>query len=247
MAKSGERTYFKKIGEDGVNFTLGKPFTDPQNIGSLLSDIAAVFTLLPSPPATIIDLGCGSGWTSNFYARAGYDVVGVDISKDAVEAAKKQFTNPSLLLDYVCKDYDRLSYKDMFDAAVFFDSLHHAEDEVAALKAAYKALKPGGVIILCEPGVGHSKSPSSIEAVEKYGVNERDMPPALSRKGLRTAGFLDIKTFAYPAMIHRSLYKSFDGKLSRAKNNRLVRTLYASGLQTALRGRHGIVVARKSA
>lgn len=244
MAKNGERTYFKNIGEEGVDFTLGKPFSDPNNIGSLLSDIAAVFTLLPQPPARIIDLGCGSGWTSNFFALAGYDVTGVDIAPEAVEAANKRFQRPGLSLKYACADYDNLEFKNIYDVAVFFDSLHHAEDEVDALKAAYTALKPGGLIILCEPGVGHSKSPSSIEAVEKYGVNERDMPPKISKKALRSAGFKSIDTYAYPALAHRSLYKKYQHKKT-IMNHRVVRPLSVALLSSFLLNQHGIVVAVK--
>lgn len=245
MSKVGERRYFKAIGEDGLSFTLAKPFSDSINTGAYLADIGAVFTLLPQPPARLLDLGCGSGWTSHFYAQAGYEVVGVDISKDAIKAAGKAFARPELKLSYRHADYDELKYKDEFDAVVFFDSLHHSDDELDGLSAAYRALKPSGIIILCEPGMGHSKSPSSLEAVAKYGVNERDMPPKLSRKALKKAGFQNIKTYAYPALLHRTSYKSFGGARRAIMNKPLIRGLASFGLSTALRRNHGIVTAHK--
>lgn len=245
MAKQGEREYFKKIGKDGVAFTLHKPFSDPNNVGALLHDIGAVMSLLPDAPAKLLDLGCGSGWTSSFYAKAGYDVTGVDISPDAVKSAKKHFANiPNL--KFTTKDYDEIKFKNEFDAVVFFDSLHHAESEVAALSAAYKALKPGGILIACEPGVGHSKSPSSIEAVKKYGVNEKDMPPKLLRTFLRETEFNSVKTYAYPAITHRALYKQRAGTLGKIRNTALVRGLTAGYMATFARQNHGIVVAFKS-
>lgn len=244
MAKAGEKKYFKAIGQDGLEFTLAKPFSDPNNVGSLLSDIGAVFSLLPKPPAKVLDLGCGSGWTSHFYALAGYGVTGVDISSDAVKAAKQRFVRPDLKLAYQCTDYDRLAYTNEFDAVVFFDSLHHSEDELDGITAAYKALKPGGIIILCEPGKGHSTSPSSIEAVEKYGVNERDMPPKLSRKALAEAGFTNIHSYAYPALLHRASYKHFEGRKSLF-NYPVLRGAISFALSTLSRRNHGIVVATK--
>jgi hypothetical protein len=60
-AEECRKKYFKKIGEGGIDFTLRKPFSDVDNVGALLSDIAAVMSLLPKPPAKLIDLGCGSG------------------------------------------------------------------------------------------------------------------------------------------------------------------------------------------
>ena len=244
MSKTGERAYFKAIGKDGLAFTLAKPFSDPVNTGAYLTDIGAVFAQLPQPPARILDLGCGSGWTSNFYAQAGFEVIGVDISKDAVKAANETFVKPSLQLSYRHADYDKLGYADEFDAVVFFDSLHHSDDERDGLRAAYKALKPGGSIILCEPGTGHSKSPSSIEAVAKYGVNERDMPPKLSRKALRAVGFVNTKVYTYPAMLYRANYKIFTGKRFFI-NNSLTRGVLSLLLATLLKRRHGIVTARK--
>jgi len=246
VAKAGEITYFKEIGQSGMDFTLAKPFSDPANTGSLLHDIAAVFSLLPPPPARILDLGCGSGWTSAFYARAGYEVVGVDIAPEAIEAAKKHFADvPGLT--FVAGDYDALPYADEFDAAVFFDSLHHAEDECVALKAAWKALKSKGRLVACEPGVGHSKTAKSIEAMEKYGVNERDMPPKLLRKQLKKVGFGSIKTYAYPAIAHRVLYVNRPSSLvGRLRNSALGRSMTIAALATALRRNHGIVVAYKN-
>jgi len=135
---------------------------------------------------------------------------------------------------------------DAFDVVVFFDSLHHAEDELDSLTAAYKALKPGGKIIVCEPGRGHAKSPASIEAVKKYGVNERDMPPMLSKKQLKTAGFTHIKTYAYPALVHRALYKESSGRLTKLlRSNALTRGLTAGLLASIAKPWHGIVTATK--
>jgi hypothetical protein len=69
MAKAGERTYFQKIGKGGVDFILHKPFSDPGNAGSLLHDIAAVFSFMPEPPSRVLDLGCGSGWKNHSHLR----------------------------------------------------------------------------------------------------------------------------------------------------------------------------------
>ena len=40
---------------------------------------------LPDPPARILDMGCGGGWTSIFFAKRGYEVVGQDISQDMID------------------------------------------------------------------------------------------------------------------------------------------------------------------
>jgi len=242
MTKRNEKLYFKKIGKDGLDFTLNKPFSDHENLGSLLSDMAAIFTLMPKGVVRVADLGCGSGWTSDFYARAGHDVIGIDISKPAIDAATGFFLRPNL--SFICCDFDKMPFVDEFDVAIFSDSLHHTDDEMKTLKSVYKILKPGGTIIICEPGMGHSKSPSSVEAIKKYGVNERDMPPKLSKKALKNAGFKDIEIYGHPAKLHRANYKQFSGKKSLL-NLAITRSLLSFVYSSAMKNNHGLITARK--
>ena len=248
MAKSGEKTYFKKIGEQEVAHSLLKPFSYTETIGSLLHDIAAVFSLLPKDrhPLKILDLGCGTGWTSVFLSKAGHQVTGVDISPDAKKAAKKHFAFEPNMPNFICSDYDSLPYENEIDAVVFFDSLHHSIDELDGLSAAYKSLKSGGTIILCEPGYRHSKHEQSLKAVRDYGVNERDMPPKLSKKALKQTGFKNIKVYAYPAMVHRALYNdSQQGLTKYLRSNFLVRAITVGLISSVLLPLHGIVTAKK--
>ncbi|MHC4597621.1 MAG: class I SAM-dependent methyltransferase [Planctomycetota bacterium] len=217
MGKQNERDYLKRIGEEGIRHAENKPFAD-DFCGEYLIDFGAAMLWMPPPPAKILDLGCGSGWTSRFLARRGYEVLGVDISEDMVRLARRcagDAAHPNLHFDV--EDYEALSHHEAFDVALFFDSLHHAEDEGMALSAAYRALKPGGLCIAVEPGKGHAGSPPSREAIERYGVTEKDMPPArVSRMG-RRAGFWDIRTFPHARHVVKLVH---GGKLERSARTR---------------------------
>src|SRR5947207_10528269 len=72
MAKSGEIDYLKNLSPADVWHAVHKPFSD-DNCAGYLFNMGAVFSLLPPRPARLLDLGCGTGWTSIFFARAGYD------------------------------------------------------------------------------------------------------------------------------------------------------------------------------
>lgn len=204
MAKAGEKAYFKLIGEDGRRMTVNKPFSDKE-AGSLLAQIGTIISLIPENTTNILDLGCGSGWTSSFFSKLGLDVTGQDISPEAIGLAKKHFGNKNT--QFICSDYENLKFKKEFDVAVFFDCLHHAEDVPAALNAVYKSLKPGGCVIISEPGKGHGKSEHSLEAVRKYGVAEEDMPPTKIIYNAQKAGFKKWKVYPDIGMIQRAIVK----------------------------------------
>ena len=109
-------------------------------------------------------------------------------------------------LDFVLSDYESLNSTEPFDCALFYDSLHRAVDERAALQSVFRALRPGGVVITHEPGAGHSKSPVSLRAMELYGVTEKDMPPAHIRDVCREIGFSGFQFLPDPTLAIISMY-----------------------------------------
>jgi ubiquinone/menaquinone biosynthesis C-methylase UbiE len=187
MSKKGEIEYLDHLGEHGIAHAINKPFSDPE-CGTYLVRIGALMLLLPTPPVTLLDFGCGTGWTSAFFAEAGYHVTGVDISPTMIKQAQTKWKHiPNLT--FVVWDYETLGLKATFDCAVFFDALHHATDEKLALATAYRALKPGGLCVTDEPGTGHSQTPAARSAMTQYGVTEKDMPPKRITQLAREAGF----------------------------------------------------------
>lgn len=211
MAKQGEVEYFRKLSDGAVRHALDKPFSDTE-CGRYLMEIGTVFTLLPLPPARLLDLGCGTGWTSCFFARRGYDVTGQDLAPDAIRYANQNKARQGLAnVDFVISDYESLPYEEAFDCAVFFDSLHHAVDEESAIVAVYRALKPGGVCIASEPGRGHARSRQSLEAVRRFEVTEKDMPPATVIRLGKKAGFRSFRVYPHQRHVSAVLYQSGGG------------------------------------
>lgn len=198
MAKEGEIDYLRRLGDAGRQHAADKPFSDV-DCHVYLEDMAAILALLPRPPARLLDIGCGTGWTSSFFARRGYDVVGVDIAQDMIALANQLRDAAGLSnLTFATLDYEHMDFRDQFDIAVFFDSLHHAVDERLAMRRAFEALKPGGMCVTREPGAGHAATPGAIETVRKYDVTEKDMPASRVIALAREAGFRRFYVFPLP-------------------------------------------------
>lgn len=205
--KQGEREYFARIGEAGRHHAMRKPFGD-ENCTRHAINISVFFSLLPPPPGRLVEFGCGTGWLALILAERGYDVVGIDISPDAIGIAEqlrrdRQIPNASFRV----ADYEEVTIEPAADYVIFHDALHHAESEDAALRAAYAALKPGGLMICIEPGDGHSQSPGSLHAVQEFGVHEKDMPPRKIIRHARAAGFRRHLVLPWPWDHMRLLYR----------------------------------------
>ena len=235
MPKPGEFSYYERIGAEGREDGLNKPFSEERR-GALLMEAGAVCLLLPAPPCRVLECGCGPGWLTYFLAKSGYQVTGQDVNAQAVNLARSRplFRTMPNAPEFVVSDYERLPFENQFDAVVFFDSLHHATDLAAALKSAYRALKPGGRMIASEPGVGHAKS--SHEVVALYDVTDKDTPPSLTRRFGFQAGFSEGYVYPHAALLGRSLYRRQDGLRA------LISRFSSAAFHTVFAQRNGIVV-----
>lgn len=224
MPKAGELTYFEQIGEASRQHSLHKPFSNGQGVGGgscgdYLLAFGGLATLLHPTPARLLDLGCGTGWTSCFFARMGFEVVGQDISPHAIDMAREFAAGQDLDdLTFIASDYESLDYENCFDNAVFFDSLHHAVDDRLALESVYRALRPGGVCVTREPGIGHADAPGSIHAIETYGVTERDMPPTRIAAQAFAIGFRQVNVYPFPNRLFRTQRANRFSRVSASRN-----------------------------
>lgn len=202
MSKQGEIEYVAKMASvlslplaEVEGWLTRKPYPDV-NRHLYFIDVGQIMKLLPPVPARVLDLGVGPGWTSEFLARSGYSVVGLDIAEDMIALARRRL-DPALDLRFDVHDYEHSIDAGLgqFDAAVIYDALHHAVDEGQVAASVFKCLKPGGVFITIEPGVGHSATEAAKETISKYGTTEKDMEYARQHEVMRRAGFGTIRQY----------------------------------------------------
>jgi SAM-dependent methyltransferase len=246
--KAGEKTYYAQLGEAGLRHAKEKPFSDV-DCGKYLCNMGALLLMLEPTKRAVLDFGCGTGWTSRFLAKAGYDVTGIDISEDAVRIARALAVEEDVGgLEFLAADYESFVPSREFDYVLFYDALHHAEDEQSAVDAAYRALKPGGVMFAFEPGSGHSKSSGARHAVETYGVHEKDMPPAYAWRLGKRAGFRRKLFLPLPHEAGRAVYRRDFLTIAGAGESGVrlwlekVCGYLRAGMKAARTGRSGLIV-----
>lgn len=100
------------------------------------------------PASTVVDLGCGSGRDSLFFARCNHKVLAVDLSSEAIRIINQ--TAPKITA--IKEDFVMFlgNHVDAFDYLYSRFSLHaiSADHEQSFVKHAYDALKSGGILFI---------------------------------------------------------------------------------------------------
>jgi len=96
----------------------------------------------------ILEVGSGMGYLTFSLKMADYDIIGLDISKTAVEKAIENFGNHYQYADV----YEFSEEKpESADIIILTEVIEHIEEPVKFLKALKKILKPGGSLIITTP------------------------------------------------------------------------------------------------
>ncbi|MEP7250993.1 MAG: methyltransferase domain-containing protein [Ginsengibacter sp.] len=98
----------------------------------------------------VLDVGCGNGLISLSLGKAGYNVLGIDISSKAIEKAKER--NNLSNVKFSVAGADELSETGKkYDAVICSEVLEHLNEPSTLLKYIYKTMKDDGILIVTVP------------------------------------------------------------------------------------------------
>ena len=102
----------------------------------------------------VLDIGCGAGGSSMELARRGFEVVGLDLSSVRIEQARKTAEAEGLSVEFVVGDAENPDFEpESFDLISCRAILHHLPNVEADLATYARLLRPGGSILVYEPGL----------------------------------------------------------------------------------------------
>ncbi|HEY0021939.1 MAG TPA: class I SAM-dependent methyltransferase [Longimicrobium sp.] len=113
----------------------------------LVTDAAIVRAVLERRPERVLDLGCGEGWLARALAEQGIDVVGIDVSPELVDAARREGGGEFHAVSYDALAGDPSLARGEYDAVVCNFSLLD-EHPVPLLAALRSVLRPGGALVI---------------------------------------------------------------------------------------------------
>lgn len=105
----------------------------------------ALAELLPSPPASVLECGCGSAEVSVFLASLGYSCTLLDAAPAALQIARARFDRAGQRASYVQGNVYDLPFPDgSFDILTSFGLLEHFGDVDRVIAEMVRVIRPGG-------------------------------------------------------------------------------------------------------
>lgn len=174
-----------------------------------------------SPP--FLDVGCGSGYLSDFLSSRGWHGKAIDISKTAIKIAKSNLGKDK---NIKIEEKDVNDESEQFKTIIMIDVLEHIKDDLKTFKKIYTLLKPKGYFIIGSPSnpnewrwdddfYGHYR---------RYTVQE--LKTKLKEANLHPIVFWDYTFPFFWAM--RRMYTRFRKPKTRISHNKKKRTEISS-------------------
>ncbi|MCP5098210.1 MAG: methyltransferase domain-containing protein [Chloroflexi bacterium] len=128
----------------------------------------------PSPPAKILDIGCGTGSLSLILARLGHQVTGIDLSPAMIAQAKTKAANAGFQISFQVMDASSPTFSERpFDGIVCRHLLWSLPDINNVLQNWVGLLRSNGRLLLIE-GFWHTGGGLHADTLMKA------MPPSLT-------------------------------------------------------------------
>jgi 2-polyprenyl-3-methyl-5-hydroxy-6-metoxy-1,4-benzoquinol methylase len=109
----------------------------------------------------LLDVGCAAGYFLQIAQHDGWDIAGVELSRDMAAQA-------SQMLDIsVATTLDDLP-AGQFDAITLWEVIEHIPDPLAVMQQLCARLRPGGVLMLSTPNTGHWQAVRAPERWRSY-------------------------------------------------------------------------------
>lgn len=159
-----------------------------------------------APARRILEVGCGAGDLLRFLGERGYTGVGIDLSAEAVAAAR-EIADPSR---FQVEQAEVDAVEGTFGTVIASEVLEHCLDDVAFLRKLRRKTAEGGCLILTVPA-----------RMAKWGANDelcghvRRYEREEFRARLAEAGFEPLEIVSYGVPIYNMMKPFYDRAVAR--------------------------------
>jgi len=167
---------------------------DPVFAANLRGELAERIVPRVSPPAKVLDVGCGNGTFLEAATAAGFAARGLEVSDAGVARCRERGLDAQVgeLADIEAG---------CFDLVTFWDVLEHVPDPQALLLEARRVLRPGGWVLVKSPWVSDralgvsARIPRLVPSLLQAPKHRHYFRPRSLEAALRAAGFAHLQWF----------------------------------------------------
>ena len=151
-----------------------------------------------NPPKDILDAGSGFGQYSYFMAKRfrNMNLLGVDVKQDYLDDCTYFFGKTGYNnCKFEFADLTKIEFENQFDFVLSVDVMEHIEDDIGVFKRFYRALRPGGRVMINTPSnLGGSDAhedddESFIGEHVRLGYSKEDISSKLEQAGFKVESF----------------------------------------------------------
>jgi 2-polyprenyl-3-methyl-5-hydroxy-6-metoxy-1,4-benzoquinol methylase len=111
-------------------------------------EISSVRKIMGKGSLSVLDIGCGTGWTSNIWKKSDFEVTGVEPSRTRGTRAAEKY-GIRIFFDYL----ENLEIQEKFDVITLRHVIEHFEEPHAMVGRTRAFLKKGGVLLVVVPNI----------------------------------------------------------------------------------------------
>lgn len=143
---------------------------------------------------SFLEIGCGTGYVLSGVAAAFPDakISGSEIFTEGLFFAASRVKGAK----FMQMDGTRIPFVDEFDVIGVFDVIEHIDDDESVLAGIYKAVKPGGYMLLTVP-----QHPSLWSSADDYWCHVRRYTSTEIHQKIVRAGFEIVKTTSFVSLL----------------------------------------------
>jgi 2-polyprenyl-3-methyl-5-hydroxy-6-metoxy-1,4-benzoquinol methylase/FtsZ-binding cell division protein ZapB len=97
----------------------------------------------------LLDVGCGIGYGTKILAKQASLVTAFDISQEAIEHAKKYYSDSNI--NFVVENAENFVFNQKFELVTCFELIEHVTQQEKVLQNIFASLKEDGILVISTP------------------------------------------------------------------------------------------------
>jgi len=161
--------------------------------------ISQAINLFCRKKGNYLEIGCGTGMVLEMVAQdfPQYNVVASELSSSGLACAIARIPSAQ----FIQMDARNIPYANEFDIIGIYDVLEHISEDIEVLANIYKALKPGGILLITVPQHQFLWDSADVFACHKRRYSSKDLITKLNLSGFEILKSTSFVTILFPLML----------------------------------------------